>query len=196
MKEKELRLSSRNKRKPMFPNRRSAVISTAVVLFLLIFAVVAIDQNNVSRLKKYKKDANVYLDKGLDAMNERFLYAKTLVGLLEDSSMAEPFRALLTPNVRERSPALLSEFYISLDRELALLQKKVFTDKQYPLYAAYFEKIYVSEQEMTLHLNAYNEKAHFYNVQIGGFPASIVAKRLDMQVLELFSIAPAIKGRP
>ena len=180
----------------MFPNRRSAVISIAVVLFLLVFAVFAIDQNNVSRLRRYEKDANILLDQGLDAMNERFLYAKALLELLDDTSLKEPFKALLTPNTREKSPVLLSEFYIELDRELALLQREIFTDKQYPLYAAYFEKIYEAEQEMVLHLDAYNEKAHFYNVQIGGFPASITAKRLDMQVLDLFSVAPAIKGRP
>lgn len=180
----------------MFPNRRSAFISIAVVLFLLIFAVVAIDQNNVSRLKKYKVEANVYLDKGLDAMDDRFMYAKTLVNLLEDKSLAEPFRPLLDSYARERSPALLSELYISLDEELALLQKKIFTNKQYPLYAAYFEKLYEVEQEMSLHLNSYNDKAHFYNVQIGSFLATIAAKRLDMRALELFFVAPAIKGRP
>jgi hypothetical protein len=180
----------------MFPNRRSAVISIAVVLFLLIFAVVAIDQNNVSRLKKYKKEANVFLDKGMDVMDDRFKYSQTLVDLLEDPILAEPFRLLLDSYAREKSPVLLSELYVSLDKELALLQKKIFTNKQYPLYAAYFEKIYEAEQDMTLHLNDYNDKAHFYNVQIGGFPATIAAKRLDMQALELFSVAPAIKGRP
>jgi len=180
----------------MFPNRRSAVVSIAVVLFLLVFAVVAIDQNNVSRLKKYKTEAIVFLDQGLDAMDERFRYSKILVGLLDDKSLAEPFNDLFSSFAREKSPVLLSELYIALDKQLALLQKNIFTDKQYPLYASYFEKIYEAEQEITLHLDSYNEKAHFYNVQIGGFLAVIAAKRLDMQALELFSVAPAIKGRP
>ncbi len=180
----------------MFPNRRSAVISIAVVLFLILFAGVAIDQNNVSRLKKYQTEANTYLDKGLDAMDNRFMYSKTLVGLLDDKGLAEPFTPLLVSYAREASPSMLSELYISLDKELDLLQKKVFTNKQYPLYAAYFEKIYESEQEMALYLDKYNEKALFYNVQIGGGLATIAAKRLKMQPLELFSIAPAIKGRP
>lgn len=180
----------------MFPNRRSAVISIAVVLFLIIFAVVAIDQNNVSRLKKYKKEAISYLDKGMDAMDDRFMYSKTLVGLLEDTSLAEPFLELFDTYAREKSPVLVSELYISLDKELAQLQKKIFIHEQYPLYAAYFEKIYEAEQEMALHLNTYNDKALFYNVQIGGFLATIAAKRLKMESLELFSVAPAIKGRP
>ncbi len=180
----------------MFANRRSAVISTAVVLFLLMFAGFAIDQNNVSRLKKYHKDAVTYLDKGLDAMDDRFMYANTLINLLEDRSLAEPFKPLLDSYAREKSPSLLSELYVNLDKELAQLQKKVFTHEQYPLYAAYFEKIYASEQEMVLQLDKYNDKAHFFNVQIGGFLATIAAKRMEMQALELFSVAPAIKGRP
>lgn len=180
----------------MFPNRRSAVISIAVVLFLLVFAAVAIDQNNVSRLKKYRIEATYYLDKGMAVMDERFIYAKTLVGLLDDPGLAEPFREPLASYARENPPTLASELYVSLDRELAKLQKKVFTHKQYPLYAAYFEKIYEAEQAMAPLLDKYNEKAHFYNVQIEGFLAKLAAKRQDMQALELFSVAPAIKGRP
>lgn len=180
----------------MFPNRRSAVISIAVVLGLLIFAAVAIDQNNVSRLKKYKKEAISYLDQGLDAMDERFSYTKTLVGLLEDQSLAKPFKALLDGYTRDLSPVLLSELYVSLDEELAQLQKKVFVHKQYPLYAAYFEKIYEAEQQMVPHLDLYNDKALFYNAQIGFFLAAIAAKRLGMHDMDLFSLAPAIKGRP
>lgn len=180
----------------MFPNRRSAVISIAVVLFLLIFAVVAIDQNNVSRLKKYRREAHTYLEKGMDAMDERFSYSQTLLGLLDDQSLTDPFRDLMKSYERDLSPSILSDLYVSLDKELALLQKEIFTHKQYPLYAAYFEKMYEAEQEMVPHLNMYNEKALFYNVQIGAFLATIAAKRLEMQALELFSVAPAIKGRP
>ena len=180
----------------MFPNRRSAVISIAVVLFLLLFAGVAIDQNNVSRLQRYKKEALGFLDQGMDAMDDRFMYATTLVGLLDDQSLAEPIKGQVSSYSREISPSSASALYIALDAQLALLQKQVFTDKQYPLYAAYFEKLYEAEQEMALHLNDYNDKARFYNVQIGGFLAAIAAKRLDMQALELFSVAPAIKSRP
>ncbi len=196
MKGREQRLSSRNRDKPFFPNRRSAVISIAVVAFLLLFAVFAIDRNNVSRLKRYRQDAEVSLDKGMDAMEERFMYTKTLVGLLDDTSLAEPFNALLSSYAAGDSPALVSDIYTALDVSLAKLQKQVFTHRQYPLYASYFEKIYAQEQAMVLHLDAYNDKARFYNMQIAAFPATIAAKRLGMQALELFSIAPAIKGRP
>ncbi|HAF85742.1 MAG TPA: hypothetical protein DCG32_05130 [Sphaerochaeta sp.] len=189
-------MSPGNKGKPMFPNRRSAVISIAVVLFLLIFAGVAIDQNNVSRLKRYKKEAIAFLDQGMDAIDDRFMYATTLVDLLDDHSLAGPIEDLVSSYSREKSPSLVSELYVALDKELALLQIQVFTDKQYPLYAAYFEKIYDAEQEMALYLNEYNDKALYYNVQIGGFLATLAAKRLGMQPLELFSVAPAIKGRP
>jgi len=180
----------------MFPNRRSAVISIAVVLCLLVFAGFAIDQNNVSRLKRYKLEANASLQEGLDAMDTRVGYSKTLVGLLKDKGLAEPLASLLESYTREKSPLLLSDLYISLDKELDLLQKNVFTHTQYPLYAAYFEKIYEAEQQMSLHLDTYNEKALYYNMQAGGFLAALAAKRLGMQPLELFSVAPAIKGRP
>ena len=180
----------------MFPNRRSAVISIAVVLFLLLFAAVAIDQNNVSRLKRYQKEALGYLELGMDAMDERFMYATKLTTLLDDQRLAEPIKDLVSSYSRSLSPSMASELYGALDGELAKLQKKVFTDTQYLLYASYFEKIYEAEQEMVLHLDDYNDKARFYNVQIGGFLATIAAKRLDMQALELFSVASAIKGRP
>lgn len=180
----------------MFPNRRSAVISIAVIVFLLVFAVVAIDQNNVSRLKKYRREANVYLDKVMGSMDERFEYSITLVGLLDDRSLAEPFSSVLDSYEKGLPPSALSLLYVTLDKELTLLQKKVFTHPEYPLYAAYFEKIYEAEQEMAPHLDRYNEKALFYNIQIGGFLAAIAAKRLEMQELELFSVAPAMKGRP
>ncbi len=180
----------------MFPNRRSAVISIAVVLFLLAFAIFAIDQNNVSRLKGYKQQAMGFLDQGMDAMDERFTYARALVELLDDKGLAEPITVVLDSYTRDLPPGELSELYGALDKELALLQKRVFTHSQYPLYASYFEKIYEAEQEMAQHLNDYNDKAHFYNVQRGGFLATIAAKRLDMQALELFSVATAIKGRP
>lgn len=196
MRARGLRLSSKKRGKPLFPNRKSAVISSAVVLFLLVFAIVAIDQNNVSRLKRYRQEATVYLDKSVQAMDERFMYAQTLVGLLEDRALAEPFLPTFDSYAKDLSPSSLSTLYSKLDKDLALLQKKVFTDEQYPLYAAYFEKIYEAEQKMAVHVEKYNEKAHFYTVQKGGFPASFAAKRLEMPALELFTIGPAMKGRP
>ena len=180
----------------MFPNRRSAVISIAVVLFMLLFAAVAIDQNNVSRLKRYQKEAIGYLELGMDAMDDRFAYATKLVSLLDDKALSDPIKELVSSYSRSLSPSVASKLYVALDSELAKLQKGVFTDKEYLLYASYFEKIYEAEQEMVLHLDDYNDKARFFNVQIGGFLATIAAKRLDMQALELFSVAPAIKGRP
>lgn len=180
----------------MFPNRRSAVISITVVLVLLVFAFFAIDQNNVSRLKKYRREANTYLDKGMDAMDERFMYSRTLIDLLGDESLSEPFRSVLASYAKDLSPSTLSSLYIALDKELAQLQKKVFTHDQYLLYAAYFEKIYEAELEMGPHLDTYNDKALFYNMQIQGALASFAAKRLEMEALELFSVAPAMKGRP
>lgn len=180
----------------MFPNRRSAVISITVVLVLLVFAFFAIDQNNVSRLKRYRREADAHLEKGMEAMDDRFMYSRTLVGLLDDESLAEPFIPVLDSYANELSPSALSCLYVALDKELAQLQKQVFTHDQYLLYAAYFEKIYEAELAMAPHLDTYNDKALFYNMQIGGILASFAAKRLEMEGLELFSVAPAMKGRP
>lgn len=138
----------------------------------------------------------MFLEQGLDAMDDRFTYASTLVSLLQDTGLEEPFKPLLAAYAREKAPVVLSELYGELDEALAELQKKVFTHEQYPLYAAYFEKLFEVEREMALHLDSYNDKARYYNMQRGGFPASIAAKRLKMQALELFTVAPAIKGRP
>ena len=160
------------------------------------FAVFAIDQNNVSRLKKYRREANVFLETVMEKMDERFTYSRTLASLLEDDALAGGMESLLEPSSKDLSPSSLSALYVALDKELAILQKKIFTFEQYPLYAAYFEKIYEAEQALAEPLNGYNDAARFYNVQIEGFLASFVAKRLEMQALELFSVTPAMKGRP
>ncbi|MDY0290545.1 MAG: hypothetical protein RBR15_17110 [Sphaerochaeta sp.] len=180
----------------MFPNRRSALISIAVVAFLLMFAGFAIDQNNVSRLKRYRLEADAVLETVMEGIDERFTYALTLASLLEDDALTAPMRSLLEPYSKDLSPSTLSELYVALDKELAVLQKKIFIHEQYPLYAAYFEKIYETEQALAEPLDGYNEKARFYNAQIGGFLASYAAKRLEMEGLELFSVTPAMKGRP
>ncbi|MDT4761756.1 hypothetical protein [Sphaerochaeta sp. PS] len=194
MKGRGRRLSS--DKKPIFPNRRSAVISIAVILFLLVFATIAIDQNNVSRLKKYHKEAVVLLEKGMGEMDSRFSYTEALVGLLDDQRLAAPFLPLFEAYSGQDSPAVLSTLYIGLDRAVLELQKAVFTHEHYLLYAAYFEKIYECEQALAKDLDLYNEKAAYYNRQKAAFPASLAARRLGMESLELFTLGPAIQGRP
>ena len=193
-KERGRKLSSR--RKPYFPNFRSAAISIAVVVFLLFFAGFAIDGNNVSRLQKYEKEALWYYQQAYAQIDLRFTYAQKLVGLIGDPFLTEEISQTLRSFVGVVSPDVLSGLYIQLDTQLDTLQRKIFTDPQYLLYAAYFEEMYACETAMQPFLEAYNTKATYFNQQIGGFPALLAAKRLELERLELFTVSFALKSRP
>lgn len=194
MKEREQKLSSR--KKPYFPNLRSAIISIAVVAFLLFFAGFAIDRNNVNRLQRYEKEAIWYFEQSYDQIEQRFTYAQKLVELIADTTLTDEISQTIQMFEGVESPQVLSELYGKMDGQLDILQRKIFTDQDYLLYAAYYEKIYACEKEMQPYLDAYNAKATYFNQQIGGFPALFAAKRLEMEKLELFSVASALKSRP
>lgn len=189
-------MSSKKRTTPIFPNRKSAIITIVTIVLLLMFAVVAIHQNNVSRLKKYAREAHAAFEQSMDAMDERFSYSESLFLLMEEEGYVVPQETIVDLYDRSLPLSQLSKLYIALDSELAVLQKQSFTSEFYPLYAAYFEKIYEAELKLIPQVNLYNDKAAFYNVQIGSFLATIAAKQLGMKSLELFSLAPAIKGRP
>ncbi len=190
---REPRLSSK---KPYFPNRRSAVISIAVVISLLAFAVLAIDRNNVNRLTKYEKQAILAQEEVRVLMEDRFLYAEALVNVLGNAEQAKPVSDAIRLFDKEGSVDDLGTSYRRLDEELSILQPSLFRLSEYPLYQSYFEQLYAIEQELVAAVAQYHEKATYYNVQKHGFPALLVARRLEMEDLELLNLGTALKGRP
>lgn len=193
MKEKEQRLSSK---KPYFPNRRSAVISIAVVISLLAFAVLAIDRNNVNRLTRYESQA-VLADKQVRTLiEERFLYTDALVKLVNDDVQTDLISESLRLFNKDAGMDRLGSAYRKLDQELSTLQPSLFTISQYNQFLAYFEELYAIERKLADAAAEYNARAEYFNAQKRAFPALLVARRLEMEDLVLLNIATALKGRP
>ncbi|MGE4463755.1 hypothetical protein, partial [Sphaerochaeta sp.] len=109
-------------RKPYFPNRRSAVISIAVVISLLAFAVLAIDRNNVNRLNRYEQQALLAQEEVRALIEDRFLYAEALVKVLDSAEQAKSLMEAIRLFDKESSVEELSLAYRRLDGELAILQ--------------------------------------------------------------------------
>ena len=193
MRAREPRLSSR---KPYFPNRRSAVISIAVVISLLAFAVLAIDRNNVNRLNRYEQQALLAQEEVRALIEDRFLYAEALVKVLDSAEQAKSLMEAIRLFDKESSVEELSLAYRRLDGELAILQPSLFRKSEYPVYQSYFEQLYAIEQELVAAAALYHEKAAYYNAQKHGFPALLVARRLEMEDLGLLTLGTALKGRP
>ncbi len=128
MRAREPRLSAK---KPYFKDRRSAVISIAVVAFLLVIAVLGIDSNNVRRLSGYERQASYSRETVETQISERFKYAGTLASLLENpGSLQDVVVAFKTADTVERQ----SELYRELEEELAVLQKELYAHPSYNLY--------------------------------------------------------------
>ena len=192
-KEKERRLSAKQK---MFPNLSSAVIRIAVVALLLTFAVFAIDRNNVNRLGGYHKSALAELQKVEAHLSLRLGYATTLSSLLGQGENASKLASLVALAGQARSAGEISETYLAMDAVLALLQKELFADAAHRTYAQYFEKMYEEELLLTEVLLSYHAKADYYNRQKHAFPAVLTANRMEMKDLPLFAFSAALKGRP
>lgn len=180
----------------MFPNLRSAVISIAVVVVLITFALVAIDRNNVNRLGRYEKQALAELKKVKTHLSLRLGYATTLSSLLGQEGNALELAALVGLAEQEQPASQISETYLAMDAVLALLQKELFADAAYRTYAPYFEKMYEEELLLTEVLLSYHAKADYYNRQKHAFPAVLTANRMEMKDLPLFAFSAALKGRP
>ncbi|MGH0053183.1 MAG: hypothetical protein ACQ5SW_07345 [Sphaerochaetaceae bacterium] len=193
MKVRGLGLSAK---KPYFKDRRSAIISIAVVAFLLVLAVLAIDRNNVRRLSRYHEQAFSSQEIVGYQLSQRFGYAATLASLLDERGQREPLLAITTAFETAQTIAEQSTLYRELETELAALQKELFAEPAYNQYAPYFDKMYEIEGELVTSIAAYNERAEFYNRQIHAFPASIVAKRLALDELAFYSVSSALKSRP
>lgn len=190
MRAREPRLSAK---KPYFKDRRSAVISIAVVVFLLILAVLGIDNNNVRRLNGYQKQASLSRATVESQISERFRYAATLASLLEErDSLQRVLSAFENADTVERQ----SELYRELEMELAVLQKELYADPAYNLYSPYFEKMYEIERQLIESIADYNLQADFFNRQIKAFPANLVAKRLALVELSSYAVSSALKSRP
>ncbi|RFU95159.1 hypothetical protein DYP60_05910 [Sphaerochaeta halotolerans] len=180
-------------KKPYFKDRRSAVISIAVVAFLLILAVLGIDNNNVRRLSGYQKQASLSRATVESQISERFRYAATLASLLEErDSLQRVLSAFENADTVERQ----SELYRELEKELAVLQKELYADPAYNLYSPYFEKMYEIERQLIESIADYNLQADFFNRQIKAFPANLVAKRLALVELSSYAVSSALKSRP
>lgn len=180
-------------KKPYFKDRRSAVISIAVVAFLLILAVLGIDNNNVRRLSGYQKQASLSRATVESQISERFRYAATLASLLEErDSLQRVVSAFENADTVERQ----SELYRELEKELAVLQKELYADPAYNLYSPYFEKMYEIERQLIESIADYNLQADFFNRQIKAFPANLVAKRLALVELSSYAVSSALKSRP
>jgi len=180
-------------KKPYFKDRRSAVISIAVVAFLLILAVLGIDNNNVRRLSGYQKQASLSRATVESQISERFRYAATLASLLEKrDSLQRVVSAFENADTVERQ----SELYRELEKELAVLQKELYADSAYNLYSPYFEKMYEIERQLIESIADYNLQADFFNRQIKAFPANLVAKRLALVELSSYAVSSALKSRP
>ena len=180
----------------MFPNLRSAVISIAVVVVLIIFAVVAIDRSNVNRLGRYEKQALAELKNVESHLALRQDYATTLCAMLEQKGHATELAGLIAHAEQARTASEISETYLAIDTVLALLQKELFADAAYRTYAPYFEKMYEEELLLAEALLSYHAKAEYFNRQKHAFPAVLVANRLEMEDLPIFTVSAALKGRP
>ena len=70
MRERGPRLSA--KKEPLFKDAKSAVITISVVIFLVAFALFAINHNNESRLKKAAVKARGFQEEAYTLIEERF----------------------------------------------------------------------------------------------------------------------------
>lgn len=190
MRVREPRLSAK---KPYFKDRRSAVISIAVVVFLLVLAVLGIDSNNVRRLGGYQRQASLSRETVETQISDRFRYAATLASLLEDQRPLQMVvSAFETADTVERQ----SELYRELEDVLAVLQKELYADPSYNIYGPYFEKMYEIERQLVDSIAEYNLHADYFNKQIMAFPANLVAKRNNLVELPLYAVSSALKSRP
>ncbi len=192
-KERERRLSSK---KPYFKDRRSAVISIAVVVFLLTLAILAIDQNNVRRLGGYLQQAQQLRRAVDDHVEKRFSTLENLLVLVDHSLLRNELSSIIDEFYRIDDVVSISTLYVRMDRLLSDLQRELFAKPTYNVYAPYFEYMYQVEQKLADSVALYNNQAEFYNRQIEGFPALIVAKRLSLERLPLFTMAQALSSRP
>ncbi|WP_319755434.1 hypothetical protein [uncultured Sphaerochaeta sp.] len=180
-------------KKPYFKDRRSAVISIAVVVFLLVLAILGIDSNNVRRLEGYQRQASLSRERVETQISERFRYAATLASLLEDSNtLQKVVSAFETAHTVERQ----SDLYREMEDVLAVLQKKLYADPSYNTYGPYFEKMYEIEGQLVDSIAEYNLHADYFNRQIKAFPANLVAKRINLMELPLYTVSSALKSRP
>ena len=124
----ELSIGTRGRRSSMvrryFPDLRSFIISTIVILLLLTLAVIITDQNNVRRLHRYLRAAETDREACYSLIEQRLAYAKALVRIIDgqvDTGDLEEAILQWDPN----APVdVVSTLYRALDDELSHLQRK------------------------------------------------------------------------
>jgi len=184
-------------RKPVFKDTKSALITIAVIIVLVAFALFAIDHNNVTRLTRTQEKAAGYQEAAFALIEARVDLAATMAQILGEEGQAED---LLHPIVRKwkrvEDVQAASSIYLELDEALAQVQKHLYGQDIYLRLAPYFEEIYDIERALTAQVEEYNSQADLYNAIRSSFPATLAARRLGMGALARFSIASALKGRP
>jgi hypothetical protein len=186
MKARGLRLSSK---KPFFPNRRSAVISIAVICILVVLAVLMLDRSNALRLNRYLAKAEEAKKSAVVQIDLRFAYAGQLATLSNEKSLSSIYD-------KEGTVSDLSAAYNSLDSALSAVQKKLYQQPDHLLYLSYYEKMYTCETDFEKTVALYNAAAEYFNYQSSAFPARLTAKRLGLVPLELFTVSTSLKSRP
>lgn len=187
---------SDKKREPTFKDTKSMIITFAVIGALLIFAVLAIDRNNVNRLTKLHDEALRSYDEAQSIIDERFASARTLAQILQEEGFSDP----LTPIMHNWDENSLieetSRVYQEVDSMLAILQRELYLEPSYLRMAPYFEQIYEAERALINPVERYNDQVAYFNAQRSAFPAVFAARRLGLDVLNPFEIATALKSRP
>ncbi|NLZ77083.1 MAG: hypothetical protein GX911_03850 [Spirochaetales bacterium] len=182
--------------KRFFPDRRSFIVSSVVIVLLVLFAVVVTDRNNVRRLNRHLREAEAEKEACYDLIEERFGYAGALVRTIAGQVDTKAVEEVLARWDGDPSIDEASALYTALDEELALLQRKAVEHDSYRAWSPYFERIHALELKLIEVSADYQDRAAYYNAQKSGFPALLVARRHKLEDLLLFDFGPSLKGRP
>jgi hypothetical protein len=185
-------------KKPLFADLKSFLITVAVIIVVVVVGLLAIDRNNVNRLKKYHREALELQQTVRKQIDERFRWSIALAQRLDEEGIDG---STLLFSITEAwgddlSMGEVSKLYLALDHQLGLLQRELYRYTDSNRWAPYFEKIWEAEVALIEPLEEYNSAVAFYNAQRGGFPALLAARRLGLEDLPLCAIGEALKGRP
>jgi hypothetical protein len=172
------------------------LITFAVIGALIVFAVLAIDRNNVNRLTKFRNEALTSYDEAYLIIEERFEYARTLGQILREEGFSDQLTPLMEHWDEQSLIEETSRVYREVDSTLAILQHDLYLEPSYLRMAPYFEHIYAAERALIEPVERYNDQVAFFNAQRSSFPAILAARRLDLDSLNPFDIATALKSRP
>ena len=183
-------------KKKFFPDLKSFIVSSVVIIVLIAFAVLVTDHNNVRRLYRYSAEAEAAKEACYEIIDQRVGYTKSLIRIIDGTLDTESLENLVAQWNLESDIASASRLYVDLDEALERLQRTAIESDHYPAYSPYFDQIFILELQLIDEADRYEERASFYNNQKRGFPALLVAKRHNLEDLLLFDFASSLKGRP